>query len=160
MFSYNEDTYEETSPPAQDKSGQDALRRTWEANANFYLNDRKDVLSFFITWDDVNSRDRRFTYDAWNWAVSYFKPVKVLNWDLEFYTRFKYTKADYETPALLWPVGHEREDEKYNFYFVVSKNFWKRCFASVSYNYLRNESNTDLYSFHKYIYGFSIGARF
>ena len=160
MFSYSEDKYEKTSPPGFDKSGEDAEHREWEINPNFYLNNRKDLLSFFVSLDNVNTPDNRFTYDDVNWAVSYFKPFNVYGWDLEFYSRYKYTKRDYETPALLWPTDHFRRDHKHNFYFALSKNISKRYFASVSYNYIRNDSNTDLYTFNKYIYGFNIGAKF
>ncbi len=79
---------------------------------------------------------------------------------MEFYTRYKFTKNDYATPALLWPEGHLRKDRKHNFYAVISKNFWKRYFASLSYNWIKNRSNTELYEFDKNIFGFSMGFKF
>lgn len=95
-----------------------------------------------------------------NVAASYFKPFNVSDWDMEFYSRFKYTKKDYATPALLYPAAHLRTDVKYNLYGVLSRNFSKSYFGSVSYNYIRNESNTDLYDFDKHVYGLSFGFKY
>ena len=160
MFSFSEDAYEETAPPARDKSGQDTDHQTLELNPNFFLNNRKDVLSFFLSREEVKTSDTRFTYNASSWAVSYFKPLSLFSWDMEFYSRYKYTRRNYASAALLWPEAHLRKDIKHNFYFVLSKNFWKRYFASINYNYIRNDSNTDLYTFDKYVYGFNMGVRF
>ena len=79
---------------------------------------------------------------------------------MEFYSRFKYTKKDYATPALLWPPAHLRRDKRYNLYAVLSRNFSKNYFASFFYNWIDNESNTELYDFDKYIYAFNVGYKF
>jgi len=160
MVSYARDTYEPTSPPADDRSGQDNINRLWEINPNFYFNNRNDILSFYISGENLNSTDRRFTYTTQNLAVSYFKHFNLFNWDMEFYSRYKYTRKAYPTNALLWPVGYMRTDKRHNFYVVLSRNFWKRFFASLSYNFINNESNTELYDYEKYVYGFSMGFRF
>jgi tetratricopeptide (TPR) repeat protein len=160
LFSYREEKYEKTSPPAEDESGQNANQQVWELNPNIFLNNRKDVLSFFISIESVNTKEARFAYNAYNVAVSYFKPIRLFSWDLEFYSRYKYSSKNYDTQALLWPAGYERKDEKHNFYFALTKNFWRRYFTSISFNYINNESNTDLYTFDKYIYGMNMGVRF
>jgi tetratricopeptide (TPR) repeat protein len=158
-FNYSRDTYEPTIPP-DDKSGQDNIKRVSEINPNFYLNNRQDILSFYISDEDLNARDRRFTYDATSVAVSYFKRLNWWNWDLELYTRYKFTRREYATPALLWPDAHLRTDKRHNFYVVLSRNFAERYFASVSYNLINNQSNTALYDFEKVIYALNVGVKF
>jgi len=159
MYSYMTDTYEPTVAP-DDRSGQDNINHILEINPNFYFNNRNDILSFYISDENLNAKDPRWTYDAVNVAVSYFKSFNLFNWDMELYTRYKYSRRDYGAPALLWPTAHLRTDKKHNFYVVVSRNFLKHYFASLSYNLIDNQSNTELYDFEKYVYGFNMGFRF
>jgi tetratricopeptide (TPR) repeat protein len=160
LFSYVSDTYTYSAVPIDDKTGQDALTRTWELNPNFYFNNRKDILSFYVNREDSNAKDHVYTYDAYNFAVSYFKSFNIFNWDMEFYTRFKYTKRDYKEPAVLWPTDYDRRDKRSNFYVVLSRNFSKNLFASISYNYIDNSSNTELYDFNKSVVAFNVGFKF
>jgi hypothetical protein len=159
LLAYARDTYEPSAPP-DDQSGQNNLNRIWEINPNLYLNNRQDILSFFYTGENLNAKEPRFSYDAANFALSYYKRFRLIGWDMELYTRFKYTKRDYDTAALLWPADQPREDDRYNFYIVLSRNFCKHFFASASYNWIRNESNTDLYDFTKQVWGLNAGIRF
>jgi len=159
LFSHSRDTYEHTAG-ANDKSGEDNIKRTFGINPNLYLNNRKDIVSFYFSDENVDAKNRTFTYDTLNVAVSYFKRFNVFNWDMELYTRYKWTKKEYATPALLWPPAYLRKDRKDNFYFVLSRNFGKRYFASILYNWINNHSNTGLYRYNKYVYGFNMGFKF
>jgi hypothetical protein len=58
------------------------------------------------------------------------------------------------------PADELRTDKRKNIYVVLSRNFWKRHFASLYYNFIDNQSNTELYDYEKHIYGFSVGAKF
>ncbi|MBN2062657.1 MAG: tetratricopeptide repeat protein [Deltaproteobacteria bacterium] len=134
---------------------EDNINRIIEINPNIYFNNRRDILSFFITDENLNADAPRYSYDELSFAVSYFKPLK---WDMEVYGRFKYSEREYEDKVFLWP--YNREDKKYNFYAVLSKNFGERYFASINYNFLKTDSNTDLYSFKKHLFGFNLGVKF
>lgn len=159
MVGFSRDTYEPSIEP-DNRSGEDNINRIWEINPNFYLNHRRDILSFYLTHENVNSKERRYTYDAKNLAVSYYKRFNWLSWDMEFYSRYKYTRKDYAEPALLWPESHLRRDKRHNFYLVLSRNFNKRYYASFSFNWIDNQSNTDLYDFNKAVYGLTMGCKF
>lgn len=160
-FVYARDTYEPNNPPPlENKTGQDNLKRTYEMASNFYLNNRRDILTFAVSHDDVNAKEERFSYDAMNWSVAYFKPFEMFGWDMEFYGRYRYTLKQYETNALLWPPGYDRKDKRHNLYLVLSRNIGEHYFASLSYNVIDNQSNTELYDFEKYIYGFNVGYKF
>lgn len=155
---YLRNTYRSTPPP-NDRSGQDNINRVFEINPNIYFNNRRDILSFFATYENLNANELRWTYDAYNLAGSYFKRLDWFNWDLEFYTRYKFSRRDYAAPALLWPAGQDRRDNKHNLYATITRNFLRRFFGSLSFNYIRNNSNTDLYDFDKYVFGFHLGAK-
>ncbi len=159
-FSYARETYAYSAVPDDDKTGQDGLIRLWELNPNFFFNDRKDILSFYISDEDANTKNRVYTYDGINLAVSYFKLFTLLNGEMEFYARYKFTKREYATPAVLWPAAFLRTDERHNIYVVLSRNISKNLFASLSYNLINNESNTELYDFEKDVWAFSIGFKF
>ncbi len=158
-FSYARDTYEENNPPNV-KNGQDNLRRTLELAANFYLNQRRDILTFSAAHENSNAKEPRFGYDAVHWTASYFKRFEMFNWDMELYARYKYTLRHYDDAALLWPVGEHRKDRRHNIYTVVSRNFGRHYFSSVSFNYIDNDSTVDLYDFEKMIYNLSVGFKF
>jgi len=156
---YSRDTYE-TATSTNDRNGQDNINRTWEINPNFYFNGRREFLSFSCSGENLNARERRYSYDALNLAVSYFKQFTWQDWDMEFFAKYKFTRKHYKAPALLWPEGHLRRDKRHNFYLVLSRNVSKHMFLSVSLNLIQNQSNTALYEFDKTVYGFSMGWKF
>jgi len=159
-FSYIRDDYVYSVVPIDNKTGQDDINRIWELNPNFYFNKRKDILSFYVSDENLNAKDITYSYDALNLAVSYYKSFNLFNWDMEFYTRYKFSKRDYDSPALLWPQGYFRKDKRHNFYAVLSRNITKNFFASISYNFIKNDSNTELYDFDKDVWAFNVGFKF
>ena len=158
-YSHTRDIYEPTTGPG-DRSDQDNDTHIYEINPNFYFNNRNDILSFYITDKNVKAKGRRFTYDALSISVSYFKRFNLFDWDMEFYSRYKHTKKEYYTPALLWPEAYLRSDVKHNVYAVISRNFLNKYFVSLSWNWIDNRSNTSLYDFTKFFYGLDIGVKF
>ncbi|MFC1533549.1 tetratricopeptide repeat protein [Thermodesulfobacteriota bacterium] len=149
-FSYTRDDYK-----SADKWQQENTNLVFEINPNFYFNNRKDILSFYLSDENLNARAKMYSYDAKSIAVSYYK---LMEREMEFYIRFKYSSRDYLGSVPLWP--YNREDRKSNLYAVLSKKFLKRYFASISYNYLKNSSNTALYDYDKHVYGINIGLKF
>jgi tetratricopeptide (TPR) repeat protein len=159
-FSYVRETFEFSTDPVEDRTDEDNINRMWELNPNFYFNKGNDLLSFYFSDENVNAKSPRWTYDAVNLAVAYLTHFNVSNWDMEFYTRFKYTKKEYAAAVPPWPADYLRKDKRYNVYVVLSRNFAKRYFASLYYNFIDNQSNTALYDYDKNVYGFSIGVKF
>lgn len=158
-YSYARDTYKSRDFP-DDRTGQDNIKRIVEGGVNLYLNQRRDILSFSVAHDNSNAKDQRFAYDAFHWTASYFKRFRMFDWDMEFYARYRYTLKQYKAAALLWPVNEHRKDKRHNFYTVLSRNFAKHYFSSISLNYIDNSSNVGLYDFDKMIYNFTVGFKF
>lgn len=159
-YSYARETYSYSAVAADNKTGQDGLIRTWELNPNFYFNNRKDILSFYIGDEDSNTKNRVYTYDGINLAVSYFKLFELWSREMEFYGRYRYSKREYAEPSALWPAAFLRTDNRHNFYLVLSRNISKNLFASISYNFINNDSNTELYDFEKDVWAFTLGFKF
>ena len=149
-FTYSKDEYDPV-----DKAQQENINREYEISPSFFFNNRRDILTLSFSTEDLNADAQRYSYDAINGSISYYKR---LGGDMEVYGRFKYSDRDYEGPVQLWP--YNREDKKYNLYLVLSKNFMKYYFASINYNFIRNSSNTALYDFKKHVYGINLGFKF
>jgi hypothetical protein len=150
LFSYYDIDYRSSS-----REGQDSVNRIWEINPNLYLNHHNDIISLFLSHESNSARSKRYSYDGINVGVSYFKRFP---WDMEFYVRYRYSDREYEAPAPLWI--DDREDDRQNVYAALSQNFRKHFFASVYFNWIDNDSNTELYTYDKTIYGLSLGLKF
>ena len=150
VFTYASESYDQVS-----RQGLDNINRIWTFNPNFWVGNRRDLISVDLTYEDKNAKDIRWSYNALNLGISYYSRFKRA-W--EFFASFKQFDRDYKGPAPLW--SFHRKDTRRNFYSVLSRNFRKRLTASVYFNWIDNDSNTDLYDFNKTIFGFALGARF
>ena len=88
-------------------------------------------------------------------GVSYYGRIKKA-W--EFFVSYKYFDRTYKGPAPLW--SYNREDTRHNFYSVLSRDIMKHLTASVYFNWIENNSNTDLYDFDKTIVGVNLGFKY
>ncbi|MBW1681288.1 MAG: tetratricopeptide repeat protein [Deltaproteobacteria bacterium] len=150
QFSYFDISYESST-----RKGQNGANRVWEISPNFYFNRNRDIISLSLSDENHNARTRRYTYDAINAGISYYKKFP---WDMEFFARYRYTERDYEAPAPLWVK--DRKDKRHNVYAALSQNFMKNLFVSLYFNWIDNNSNTEIYEFDKTIYGLSMGVKF
>jgi len=150
VYTYASESYDRAS-----MQGLDNTNRIWTFNPNFYVNNRRDLVSLDITYENKNAKATRWSYNALNFGVSYYSRFKRA-W--EFFASYKYFDRQYKGPAPLW--SSYRQDTRHNFYSVLSRDIMKRLTASVYFNWIDNNSNTDLYDFNKEIFGFALGARF
>lgn len=150
LFSYEDERYE---PP--EKEIYDSVRRLYELSPSFYFNNRRDIVTLAIGHENSNAREDRWSYEAMNYSVSYFKKIKT---HTEFYARYKYTDREFDTKPLLYT--QVREDSRHSFYVVISRNVMDRFFVSFHYSFLDNNSNAGLYEFDRQIYGVSAGVTF
>ena len=150
VFTYSVESYDQAV-----KQGQDNINRIWTFNPNVFVNDRRDLFSLDLTYENKNARDIRWSYDALNLGVSYYSRFKR-PW--EFFASYRYFNRDYKGPAPLW--SFHRNDSRHNFYSVLSRDIRKHLTASAYFNWIDNNSNTDLFDFDKTIVGFNLGVKF
>ena len=154
-FAYLDDEYD---PP--ERKGQTNINRIWTIGPKLYLNGKSQVLSLFYSKEDLKAEDNGYSYDGFNIGGSLFLR---LPWQLECYLRYVYSKREHDgqpLPARRFGWSYDREDKRHNLYIGLTKGLWKQVFGTVYFNWLDNDSNTELYEFNKTIYGFSIGVRF
>ncbi len=137
------------------RDGRDNKNWVFELNPSFYFNDRNDIISISISSENLNAREDRYTYDAINLAVSYFRRFDR---GMEFYVRYKYSDRNYEGPALLW--DEDREDERHHLYAALSRDLCEYLFASLYVEGIDNDSNTGFYDTEKFSCGLRIGFKF
>lgn len=162
-YSYSKDVYKSRAYQSWgflDRTGQDNIKRVFDGSVNFYLNQRRDIISVGAAYENSSAKDPRFGYSASHWSGSYFKRFEVFDWDMEFFLRHRYTLKHFDAAALLWPANVGRRDKRHNLYAVLGRNFENNFFASLSFNYITNSSNVGLYDFNKLIYNFSVGYKF
>jgi Tfp pilus assembly protein PilF len=150
LFYYRDEKYEPS-----DKEDYDSIKRGYELSPSFYFNERRDMITFAISYENANARQNRYSFEAMYYSIAYFKKIVK---DMELFVRYRYTDREFDTKPLLYT--NNREDTRHSFYAVLSKNFLEHYFASLYYNYVSNDSNADLYDFDRSIYGLSIGVKF
>lgn len=150
IFTYASESYNQAS-----MQGLDNINRIWSFNPNIFLNNRRDLLSLYFAFENKNAEAIRWSYNALDFGISFYSRFKR-PW--EFFVSYNYFDRDYKGPAPLW--SYYRKDARHNFYTVLSRDIVKHLTASVYFNWIDNNSNTDLYDFKKEIFGFALGARF
>jgi hypothetical protein len=149
-FSYNHNSYARSRYDDQNNK-----TYVYELNPNFYFNKRNDIISLYLSFEDRHAKDRIYSYNGFNAAVSYFRRFP---WNMELYAYYQYSDRGYKEPIQRW--FNDRKDDRHYVYLAVSQNFLKYFFASLYFKYLYNDSNTALYDYEKTVYGVNAGFQF
>jgi tetratricopeptide (TPR) repeat protein len=137
------------------RSGLDSNKQRYELTPNFYLADRRHIISATTGFENHNADVGRFSYDGLYFAASYFTRFRNKT---ELFFRYRLALRNYDALPLFYNTL--REDKRHGFTAVVSREFYKNLFASFAYNFTRNDSNLELYEYDKTTKTISIGCRF
>ncbi len=153
LYSYEEEKYFVDTQAAT----LDNLRHRFEITPSLYLKNRRHILSFTVGYDDTDARSDTSSYRDPYFTVSYFAGFKN---GLEFFTRYTWTRKEY-LETLGFPYTNKYRIDKYqNWSAMLSKNVYKKIYASFAYNYADNRSSLDLYSYDKNTFTISAELRF
>jgi len=131
------------------------INQRFELRPTFYLGQRRHIISILGGYDDRNAEVDRLSYDAPFIGASYFARWTPTT---ECYLRYAWTGKEYkDTPPDYTEI---REDTMNEFTAVLSQYFYTNFFVSLSYNYLDNDSNAEIYSYDKSTYAIKLGYRF
>ena len=151
LYSYSTAKYHDSK-----NSGLDSKKHRFELTPNFYLVNRKHILSATAGYEDHNADVDRFTYDGPYYALSYFTKFRT---GIELFFRYQWTRRDYYgSPPT--DIDKDREDKRNSYTAVLSQGFFKYFFASLAFSYTDNDSNCDFYTFDRTTYTLSTGCRF
>ncbi|MDA8125093.1 MAG: tetratricopeptide repeat protein [Deltaproteobacteria bacterium] len=134
---------------------QNNVTNRYELTPNFYFLDRRHIVSLSLGKEYVAAEARRFSYTAPYGAISYYTRFSTKT-DLFF--RYQFGMRDYKAAPILY--NEERVDRRHSFSAVVSQELLNHLFASLSYNYIENLSNLELFTFRKQTYTLSMGFYF
>ena len=149
-FSYDHNSYARSRDYDQNN-----MTYVYEINPNFYFNNKNDIISLYLSYENCDAKGHIYSYDGFNAAASYFRRFP---WDMEVYAYYQYSDRGYREPAQRWL--NDRKDDRHYVYLSVSQNFLKYFFASLYFKFLHNDSNTALYDYDKTVYGFNAGFQF
>jgi tetratricopeptide (TPR) repeat protein len=149
-FTYSREGFADVSNEALDNT-----TRRYEIGPNFYFFNRQHIISLSAGYENIDARERRFTYESPFYGISYLTRFAT---NTEIFLRYQWAEKDYKAKPLLY--NEDRIDRRHTFTAVLSQGFYKYFFASVAFNYIDNYSNTELYTFDKKTYTVSLGCYF
>lgn len=120
--------------------------------------DQTKVLSLQLRYTDRNADSDidtgfdRFSYHQWEIGPYYFVASDS---GTEFFVQPQYANRRYDGASMGYLK--QREDDRYTVTAMASQSFMKRFFASTSFSYVRNKSNTSLFEYDKYTFGVDLG---
>jgi tetratricopeptide (TPR) repeat protein len=127
----------------------------YELTPSIYLVNRRHIVSLIAGFESADAKQHRFSYDGPYMGVSYFTRFPTRT---EVFLRYLWAQRDYKEKPLLY--ANDRTDRRHLLTAVVSQGFYGHCFASLAFNYIDNDSNTELYKFSKETYTLSVGFYF
>lgn len=129
--------------------------RSYELAPSIYLFNRQHIISFSAGYTSSDADARNYTYTAPYYGISYLMrfPTKT-----EFFCKYKWTEKSYKEAPFFYP--DERVDRQHSFTAVLSQEFLKNFFASLSFTYVNNQSNAELYTYNQMTCMFNVGIKF
>lgn len=149
-YSYNKEFFY-----SDDNTNLENDTQIYEISPSIYLGNRRHIITGALGYENCNANSRRFCYDGWYYALSFFTRFTR---NTEFFIRYRRMEKSYKDAPLLY--SQDREDKRDTFTAVVSQHFWKYFFASLALTYIDNNSNAELYEFDKTTYSAAIGFTF
>ncbi len=130
----------------------DNATRRYEISPTVYLSNRKHIFSIAAGYEESDAEQRRFTYTAKYYALTYLTRFPTRT---EFLARYQWAEKDYKDAPLLY--SDDRIDRRHTISAVLNQDIYKGLFASFAFNYIDNKSNADLFTFDKTTYTLSLG---
>ncbi|MGA1842762.1 MAG: tetratricopeptide repeat protein [bacterium] len=137
---------------------------------NFFLKDRKHIISGLFSYEDQKADTEEQSYSATHYSISYFTKFKMpyftkfkTKTELFLYYSFVHKKyEEYDSASILYLLypNETRQDNKSTIIFAVGQNITERFFSTFEFTYLDNSSNQDLYDFNKMTLTLSGGLKF
>ena len=118
----------------------------------FYLKGRRHIVSGLVGYENSDADADQWSYNTPLLGISYIGNFPSRT---ELYLGYQWFRREYDgTPPL---YEQDREDTRSMFRVAVSQRFFKRLFWSVTFNYIDNESNADLYTFDQKAFSVNLG---
>lgn len=136
-------------------SGLDNTTRRYELSPNIFLDNRRHIITLAVGHEDCDAEVRWNSYSARYGALSFYTkfPTKT-----DLFLKYQFAEKSYKEPPLLY--SDDRVDRRHTYTAVLSQEIYKNTFASFTFNYIDNNSTTELYDFSKETYTLSVGFYF
>jgi len=136
-------------------SGNDNVSTKISVGPNLYLSNRRHMLSAAFSYEDREADIDSLSYNTEAVELSYYTrlPTKT-----DIFLKCKTAERKYEGIPPLYNM--ERADRRNTLTAAISQQIMKRYYLSLSYVYMENDSNAELYSFAKNIFALDVGVAF
>lgn len=136
-------------------NGLDNTTRRYELSPNFFLDNRRHIISLAVGHEDCDAEVRRNSYGARYLSLSFYTkfPTKT-----DLFLKYQVAEKSYKLPPLLY--SDDRTDRRHTYTAVLSQEIYKNTFASFTFNYIDNNSTAELYDFDKTTYTLNVGLYF
>jgi hypothetical protein len=151
-YQFSSEAYDDS---AYTDAGYDNDTHRFSGGPNFYLKNRKVILSGLVTYEDSDADKDVQSYEAYHTSLSLFTQFET---GTDMFLLYKYSDKEYEAPAPIFNT--KREDTRHTLVGMVVQNFMKRYFVSAELAYINNDSNFELYDFDKTTFTVSAGVKF
>jgi len=140
---------------ASKNDGLDNTTRRYELSPNFFLDNRRHIISLAVGHEDCDAEVRRNSYSARYLSLSFYSkfPTKT-----DLFLKYQFAEKSYKLPPPLYT--DDRTDRRHTYTVVLSQEIYKNTFTSFTFNYIDNNSTTELYDFTKETYTLSVGFYF
>jgi hypothetical protein len=148
-FKYFRKNYLDDENDALDKS-----MYNYEIKPVYYYNDYWDYISLTLGWKEDRAEDSRFSDDILRISFSASHHFRD---DIRGYLRYTHGFQDYPEPFPGWTSNREEDED--SIYLSLAKHFSNGLFIDVNFYYARNDSNTALFDYDRFISGIGMGFR-
>jgi tetratricopeptide (TPR) repeat protein len=159
QFGYYHETFaskwDQDTLRVNNQNGFDNNTRIHEVTSSFYFFNRQHILSVAGGYEVGDYDERVNCYDNKYYAASYYMKFPT---QTELFFKFQRNFKDFKDRVPLY--NDVRYDTRNIYTAVLSQSFLKHFFASLVFNYIQNDSNTNIYEFDKQTYTLSVGAYF
>jgi len=140
---------------ASKNDGLDNTTRRYELSPNFFLDNRRHIISLAVGHEDCDAEVRRNSYGARYLSLSFYTkfPTKT-----DLFLKYQFAEKSYKLPPPLYT--DDRTDRRHTYTAVLSQEIYKNTFTSFTFNYIDNKSTTELYDFNKETYTLNVGFYF
>lgn len=150
LLSYSKENFH-----GDERSVLDNENHRYELTPNFYFDNRRHIVSASVGYEDHNAKVARYSYADPYFACSYFFRVRP---ETELFLKYELARREYQGLDPFY--GQDRSDKRHMYTAVVSQGFYKNFFVSLSFGFIENDSNLELYDYDKTTYAVNIGCRF
>jgi len=151
LYSFSNNNYYDGS-----RSGLENHYHRFELRPIFFLFKRRHMIAPYAGHSNLNADEGKYSFDGPHYGLSYFGKFPTRT---ELLLNYRRTHKHYDSKAL--PLYNRRRTDRQNIFSAsVKQGLFGNFSTSFLFNYIDNDSNLELYNYHRSMYTLSVEYRF